>query len=60
MDVLVDLQHQNEGRATQYDAFWTKRTEYISESFSLPLSRPLPLLFVIKVRLNPPISTISS
>ena len=31
MDVLVDLRHQNEGRAAQYDVFRTKCTEYISE-----------------------------
>ena len=28
MDILVDLRHQNEGRAAQYDAFLTKCTEY--------------------------------
>lgn len=27
MDVLVDLRHQNEGRAAQHDVFWTKCTE---------------------------------
>ena len=30
-DVLVDLRHQNEGRAAQYDVFWTKCNEFIAE-----------------------------
>ena len=31
MDILVDLWHQSEGCTAQYDVFWTKCTEYISE-----------------------------
>ena len=34
MDVLVELQHQNEGHAAQYDVFWTKCTEYTSSECS--------------------------
>ncbi len=39
MDIIIDLRELNEGRASKYNDFWDKCSEYLSECIAVPERR---------------------